>query len=92
MILRCTTKLLKRLDVEPVAVPRPSTTVLGDWYATLLHMRRGQFVLAIARVTLQPVVVTGRDLRGGSIRSPRTLIPSKNPGNGWRPSLLIGWT
>ena len=65
MILRCTAKLLKRLDVEPIAAPRASTTatVLGDWYATLLHTRRGQFVLAVSRVTLQPIVVTGRELR-----------------------------
>ena len=63
MILRCTTRLLKRLDVEPVATPRASITVLGDWYATLLHSRRGQFVLGVSRVTLQPIVVTGRDLQ-----------------------------
>ena len=68
MILRCTTKLLKRLDVEPVAAPRASTTVLGDWYVTLLHTRRGQFVLAVSRVTLQPIVVTGRDLRSFPVR------------------------
>lgn len=68
MILRCTTKLLKRLDVELVATSRASTTVLGDWYATLLHTRRGQFVLAISRVTLQPIVVTGRDLRTFPVR------------------------
>ncbi len=68
MILRCTTKLLKRLDVEPVAAPRASTAVLGDWYATLLHTRRGQFVLAISRVTLQPIVVIGRDLRSFPVR------------------------
>ena len=37
--------------------------MLGDWYATLIRTRRGHFVLAMARETLLPVVVTGRDLR-----------------------------
>ena len=37
--------------------------MLGDWYATLLHTRRAQFVLAISRATLLPIVVTARDQR-----------------------------
>lgn len=40
-----------------------STASLGDWYATLIRTRRGHFVLAMARQTLLPVVVTGRDVR-----------------------------
>jgi uncharacterized protein DUF6933 len=40
-----------------------STSRLGDWYATLIRARKGHFVLAMARETLLPVVVTGRELR-----------------------------
>jgi hypothetical protein len=37
--------------------------LLGDWYATLLHTRRGQFVVAVAATTYLPVAVSGRDLK-----------------------------
>ena len=63
LTIRCTAKLLARLDADRSAPALPSTTILGDWYATLVHTRRGQFVLAMARRTLLPIVVTGRDLR-----------------------------
>lgn len=63
IVLRCTTKLLDKLGVTPDANDLRSSSSLGDWYATLLRTRRGHFVLAIARTTLLPIVVTGRDLR-----------------------------
>lgn len=50
-----------------------SSGVLGDWYATLLHTRRGHFVLAISGVTLLPIVVSGRDLRLFPARIASTL-------------------
>jgi hypothetical protein len=38
--LRCTQRLLKRLDMKPEpAAPTPNTR-LGDWYANLIHVRR----------------------------------------------------
>ena len=63
IVLRCTSKLLARLKTKPEEAPRPSSNLLGDWFATLLHTRRGQYVLAMASKTLLPVVVTGRELR-----------------------------
>jgi hypothetical protein len=62
IIVRCTAKLLERL---PASEPRctASTSRLGDWYATLIRIRRGHFVLAMARQALLPVVVAGRDIR-----------------------------
>ncbi|MEO7718196.1 MAG: hypothetical protein ABIY70_18490 [Capsulimonas sp.] len=49
MTLRCTKKLLKRMDMTPndVAVALPSTTALGDWYANLLFTRPEQIVLCV---------------------------------------------
>jgi hypothetical protein len=71
--IRCTTKLLRRLGAAPATLSDTNTTKLGEWYATLLHTRRGQFVLAMARSTLLPVVVTGRDLRTFPTRVASTL-------------------
>ena len=57
--LRCTKKLLDRLDGQPCdedAVPA-STGRLGDWFANLLIVRRQQLVLAVSGVTLLPVLL-----------------------------------
>ena len=35
--LRCTGKLLKRLGPVTEATREPPTTVLGDWYGTLVY-------------------------------------------------------
>jgi len=63
IVVRCTAKLLERLPARSGPPVTLSTSRLGDWYATLIRTRRGHFVLAMARETLLPVVVTGRDLR-----------------------------
>ena len=63
VVIRATSKLLDRLDVVPEDRPGASTGMLGDWFATMLQVRRGRFVLAISRITLLPVVVLGRDLK-----------------------------
>lgn len=64
ILVRCTAKLLERLPRSDDPRDTLSTSRLGDWYATLIRTRRGHFVLAMARETLLPVIVTGRDLRG----------------------------
>lgn len=63
IVVRCTAKLLERLPARSDSPDTPSTSRLGDWYATLIRTRRGHFVLGMSRETLLPVVVTGRDLR-----------------------------
>lgn len=73
IVLRCTSKLLSRLATKPAAATPPSSNALGDWYATLLRMKRGHFVLGIARNTLLPIVVSGRDLRTFPERLATTL-------------------
>jgi hypothetical protein len=50
--LRCTRKLLKRTDETPSSEAVSPTTVLGDWYANLLHLRPQQLVLAMNERTL----------------------------------------
>jgi hypothetical protein len=63
IVLRCTSKLLSRLATKPADAAPASSNALGDWYATLLRTKRGHYVLAIARNTLLPIVVSGRELR-----------------------------
>ena len=55
--LRCTKRLLTRLRVAPVAETEAPTTLLGDWYANLVHLGRLQLVLAVSERTFLPVVV-----------------------------------
>lgn len=69
-ILRCTKTLLKRLKVRPDESPRPSTTMLGDWYANLLLTRPKQLVLCVSERTLLPVLVeaAGRETLAHRLR------------------------
>ena len=50
--LRCTRKLLRRIDERPSSEAVAPTTVLGDWYANLLYLRPQQLVLAMNERTL----------------------------------------
>lgn len=73
IVMRCTAKLLRRLKVKPAEASSTSTSSLGDWYATLLHTRHGQFVVAMAQRTLLPIIVTGRDIQSFPARVAKTL-------------------
>src|SRR5262249_18056775 len=55
--LRCTEKLLRRLHAEATDPPPRSTTVLGDWYATVIVTRPSHLVLGASERTLLPVVL-----------------------------------
>lgn len=61
--LRCTQKLLSRLNSTPDPEPTPPDTVLGDWYANLIRVGRIQVVLAVSDRSLLPVVVPAREGR-----------------------------
>ena|SRR5215472_14610200 len=65
--LRCTQKLLRRLNTSPVPAPVPPSTRLGDWYAKLLFTRPTQLVLCASERTLLPVVIQAREIN--------TLVP-----------------
>jgi hypothetical protein len=62
LTVRCTAKLLKRLRGEPVAEPAPSTTRLGEWYATILAMRPFHVVLLVNETTRLPVYFPAKPL------------------------------
>jgi hypothetical protein len=61
VVLRCTRKLRDRLGT-PMSVAGRSTTLLGDWYATILFTRPQQVVLLVNEVTRFPVVLSAREL------------------------------
>lgn len=67
-VLRCTKRLLDRLSAAPALSPAASSTVLGDWYANLIHVGRTQVVLAVSARTLLPVVVPAKEAKTLPIR------------------------
>jgi hypothetical protein len=74
-VLRCTQKLLDRLNATPHSEPAPTDTVLGDWYANLIRVGRIQVVLAVSERSLLPIVVPARDGRALVQRLSEALVP-----------------
>ena len=62
LLLRCTRKLLTRLPAPSAADDAASTTVLGDWYATILMVRPAHLILLVNESTRLPVVLPAREL------------------------------
>ena len=48
---------------DVLELPRPPTTVLGDWYANILFARPVHLVLALSERSLLPVVVPAKDVK-----------------------------
>lgn len=57
VIVRATRKLLQRLGPPAVIGEEESTTLLGDWYATVLPWRPRQVALLVSQTTLLPVMM-----------------------------------
>jgi hypothetical protein len=57
LIVGATKKLRQRLGAATPHDGEPSTTLLGDWYATLLPWRPQQLILLVNEKTLLPVVM-----------------------------------
>lgn len=55
--IRSTRRLLDRLRVSPVKTPEKPSTRLGDWYANLLPLEAGEFILCVSEKTLLPVML-----------------------------------
>ena len=54
LIVRATKKLRERLGSAVPHDGEPSTTLLGDWYATVLPWRPRQLILLVNEQTLLP--------------------------------------
>lgn len=61
-----------RVDPEPNP-PEPST-ILGDWYANLLHFGKRQLILCVAEKTLLPVLLPAVDAKMLPRRLPETVF------------------
>jgi len=72
MVLRPTAKLMGCMLAKPDPQPPTSTTMLGDWFATLVGVQTKHVVLAVSRSTLLPVVISASSLA----RLPARLIPA----------------
>jgi hypothetical protein len=57
LIVRATKKLSQRLGSAVPHIGEPSTTLLGDWYATSLAWRPQQLILLVNQQTLLPVLM-----------------------------------
>lgn len=57
VIVRGTRKLLSRLSGPAASDGDQSTTLLGDWYATVLPWRPRQVALLVSETTLLPVML-----------------------------------
>jgi len=71
--LRCTGNLLARLGPVTEVAREPPTTVLGDWYGTLVYAPGMQLVLLVSERTLFPLVVPAREARTLAERIPLAL-------------------
>lgn len=74
LIVRCTAKLLDRLKIRPLVSPGPSSTALGDWYATILPLRPSHLVLLVNETTRLPVVLPARELSTLARRIPEAIV------------------
>lgn len=62
-ILRCTRKLLKWIDAEPIEGSVRTTTALGDWYANVIPMPIGELLLFVNERSLLTAAIPGEDVR-----------------------------
>ena len=72
VILRLTRKLLSRVGA-PTAVTKPSTTVIGDWFAQPVSVGNKRFVLLVSEHSRLPVLMPARDLRNLARNFPEAL-------------------
>jgi hypothetical protein len=62
--IRCTQRLLRRVGLPSIPPPPEHTKgILGDWYATILYLRRGPVVVCASERSLLPLVFQARDLK-----------------------------
>jgi hypothetical protein len=61
VVLRCTRRLLARLQHADVDAGVESTTTLGDWYGNILRSGHRQYLLFISERSRLPVVIPTRE-------------------------------
>jgi hypothetical protein len=72
--LRCSSKLLTKLGIDRRPPdPLPSTTALGDWYATILYARAGHYLVLVSERSVLTIVLEARELHSFERRFLRVL-------------------
>ena len=74
LVVRCTAKLLARLKAKPGPSPPPSTTLLGDWYATVLPWWPAHLVLLVNERTRLAAVLPARPSSTLAKRIPEAIV------------------
>ena len=59
---RCTAKLLKHLGIGNPGEPPAPKNALGDWYANILFVRGGHYLLLLSERSRLPALLSARDL------------------------------
>lgn len=62
--LRCTSKALKRLGIEPTDPVPPSTTALGDWYVNPFITRNQRLWLCVSARSFLGLLIPMREVHG----------------------------
>jgi len=60
LTIRCTHRLLKRLDEEGPFDPVPPSNRLGDWYANILFTKRAKLIICISERSLLPILIEAK--------------------------------
>lgn len=61
VVFRCTQRVIDRFKVPVLQKAPPSTGVLGDWYAHMMHAGPARFVLCQSARSLLPVILPARN-------------------------------
>ena len=56
-VIRCTSRLARRLGVTPLDDVSDGPGLLGDWYANTLYVGSRRYAVCISSVTLLPVIM-----------------------------------
>lgn len=60
ILLRCTGRVLKRFDLDPVTMTLEGRCLLSPWYANLLNVGPSRYVLCMSQRTLLPIIMPQR--------------------------------
>jgi hypothetical protein len=73
-VFRFTRALLKRIQVAPAPVNVPSSGKLGDWFVTVVLLKRQWWLLAVSCTTRLPVLWPARPFATMATRFPGSLL------------------
>ena len=73
LVIRCTAKLRRRLSSQQMVDVARSTTRLGDWYATILHLRPAHVILLVNEPSRLAAMLPAREFSTLARRIPEAI-------------------